>query len=147
MRSNRSKGADVVLSVLSNTRADGAIRARAVEAAGKIGAANSKHERSRELSKAIVEALEFESGRRSMPNRDTIVLGLTAVLRTRPDGGDVATARFLGYSDERVRSDAANTLTRIRAKNANKELRSMLKSDTYAIARANAAQGARGRRG
>ncbi|MBK7705649.1 MAG: peptidylprolyl isomerase [Acidobacteria bacterium] len=134
------KGADVVLSVLSNTRADGAIRARAVEAAGKIGAANSKHERSKELSKAIVEALEFESGRRSMPNRDTIVLGLTAVLRTRPDGGDVATARFLGYSDERVRSDAANTLTRIRAKNANKELRSMLKSDTYAIARANAAR-------
>ncbi|MBK8810637.1 MAG: peptidylprolyl isomerase [Acidobacteria bacterium] len=134
------KGADVVLSVLSNTRADGAIRARAIEAAGKIGAANSKHERSKELSKAIVEALEFESGRRSMPNRDTIVLGLTAVLRTRPDGGDAAAARFLGYSDERVRSDAANTLTRIRAKNANRELRSMLKSDTYAIARANAAR-------
>lgn len=134
------KGADRVLAVLADTREDGALRARAVEAAGKIAAANAKNDRSKELSKAIAEALDFEAGRRSMPHRDTIILGLTAVLRVRPDGGDRIAARFLGYSDERVRADAANTLTRIRAKNANGELRKVLRDDAYAVARANAAR-------
>lgn len=134
------KGTDVILGILENTREDGDLRARAIEAAGKIAAANAKNERSKDLSRAIVEALEFEAGRRSMPDRDSIILGLTAVLRVRPEGGDVLAARFLGHSDERVRADAANTLTRLRAKNANETLRKMLAGDRDPIVRANAAR-------
>ncbi len=134
------RGAETVLSVLADTKADGGLRARAVEAAGKIAAANSKDAKSKELGQAIIAALEFESARRSMPNLDSVILGLTAVLRVRPEGGDVVAAKFLDYSNERVRADAANTLTRIRAKNASAQLRAMLKSDDNVFARANAAR-------
>lgn len=131
---------DALLVVLNDTRDDQDVRARAVEAAGKIVAANGKDPKSELLRKAIVSNLEFESGRRSMPSREVILMGITAVLRARPENGAEATAKFLGYSDARIRSDAANTLTRLRAKNANPELRKMLESDTDAVARANAAR-------
>jgi HEAT repeat protein len=42
--------------------------------------------------------------------------------------------------DERVRADAANTLSRLRSKNSNEQFRAMLRSDPDAIARANAAR-------
>ena len=49
-------------------------------------------------------------------------------------------AKFLTYSDGRIRTDAANTLTRLRAKTANVALRKMLADDENAEARANAAR-------
>ncbi|HNQ15432.1 MAG TPA: HEAT repeat domain-containing protein, partial [Pyrinomonadaceae bacterium] len=134
------KSADFVTGILSNTKEQGDVRARAVEAAGKIAAANAKDPKSKELGTAIVEALRFEAGRRSMPDRDTIILGLTAALRVRPDGAAEVIAKFLGYSDERVRADAGNALARIRTRIATDELRKMLMSDSYSIARANAAR-------
>ncbi|MBS1796687.1 MAG: peptidylprolyl isomerase [Acidobacteria bacterium] len=134
------KAADVLLVILDNLKEDEPVRARAVEAAGKIVAANAKDAKSKELSRAIVENLEFESGRRSMPALDVIRLGLTAVLRARPEKGAEAVARFLGYSDARLRADAANTLTRLRAKNAVERLREMLELDKDAVVRANAAR-------
>ncbi|HQU81596.1 MAG TPA: HEAT repeat domain-containing protein, partial [Pyrinomonadaceae bacterium] len=134
------KGADAILQILSDTREDETLRAKAIEAAGKIAAANAKDEKSKELSKAIVEALEFEAGRRSMPNLEAILKGLTAVLRVRPENGDKIVAEFLTYSDAQIRSDAGNTLARLRAKNANFALRKMLNKDTDAVARANAAR-------
>ena len=134
------KGADVILKTLQNTKDNEQIHARAIEAAGKIAAANAKDEMSKKLGEAILNALEFEAGRRSKPNSEAILLGLTAILRARPENGEITTAKFLTYSDGRIRADAANTLTRIRAKNANETLRKMLVSDDYAVARANAAR-------
>lgn len=134
------KGADAILKVLANTRDDGNVRARAVEAAGKIAAANAKDAKATELGKAIVAALEFEAGRRSMPHRDTILMGLTAVLRARPEGGDAIAARFLGYSDWRIRADALNTLARLRAKNVNEKARELLAEDPDPVVRASAAR-------
>jgi len=135
-----TKAADALLKVLSDLKADENVRARAAEAAGKIAAANAKDEKAKELGKAIVAALEFESGRRSMPSREVILFGITAVLRARPEGGEAAVAKFLTYSDARIRADALNTLARLRAKSANETIRKMLKSDTDAVVRANAAR-------
>ncbi len=135
-----SKAADAILKVLSDTKNLDAVRARATEAAGKIAAANPTAPKSKDLGAAILDNLKFEDARRSKPSRDVVLLGLTAVLRARPDGGDVVTAKFLTYTDERIRIDAANTLTRLRAKNANDALRIILKSDDNAVARANAAR-------
>lgn len=134
------KAADALLQVLGNTKNDGTLRAKAIEAAGKIAAANAKDEKSKELGKAIVAALEFEARRRSAPSLETILKGLTAVLRVRPENGNVVVAEFLTYSDARIRADAGNTLARLRAKNANETLRTMLQKDSDAVARANAAR-------
>jgi len=134
------KAADAILQVLGNLKNDETLRAKAIEAAGKIAAANAKDEKSKELGKAIVAALEFENGRRSAPSSETILKGLTAVLRVRPENGDKIVAEFLTYSDARIRSDAGNTLARLRAKNANETLRTMLQKDSDAVVRANAAR-------
>ena len=134
------KAADAILKVLDERKNADSVRARAVEAAGKIAAANAKDEKAKDLGEAILENLEFEDERGKSQNRDVVLLGLTAVLRARPEKGNSVTAKFLTSPDERIRIDAGNTLTRLRAKNANDELRKMLKSDTSAVARANAAR-------
>lgn len=134
------KAADAIIKVLSDTRTDGTIRARAVEAAGKIAAANAKDEKSKELGEAILDALEYEDARRSKSNADAIRFGLTAVLRVRPEDGDFVAAKFTTYLDPKIRADAANALSRLRAKNANESLRAMLLSDDDGTARANAAR-------
>ncbi|MCA1608263.1 MAG: peptidylprolyl isomerase, partial [Acidobacteria bacterium] len=77
-----------------------------------------------------------------------VLLALTAALRAaprdatrvRPDRTDTVVAAFLTSSVARIRSDAANTLSRVRAKNANALLRKILADDTDPIARANAAR-------
>src|SRR5215204_268198 len=134
------KAADAILKILANTKNADAVRARATEAAGKIAAANAKDEKSKGLGEAIVANLEYEAIRGKEQVRDVILFGLTAVLRARPENGASVSAKFLTNPDERIRTDAANTLTRLRAKNANDALRAMLKSDTNAVARANAAR-------
>ncbi|HEV7905994.1 MAG TPA: peptidylprolyl isomerase, partial [Pyrinomonadaceae bacterium] len=73
-------------------------------------------------------------------NREVALLGLTAVLRARPEGAGRVVALFLNSTDARLRADAANTLTRLRAKNANEQLRKLLLSDADPIVRANAAR-------
>ena len=134
------KGADAIVKVLAETKNDGSVRARAIEAAGKIAAANAKDDKSKPLGEAILDALDYEDKRRSKPNTEAILLGLTAVLRSRPAEGDFVAAKFLTYMDARIRADAANTLSRLRAKNADEQLRAMLLSDDDANARANAAR-------
>lgn len=134
------KAAGAILRILQNTKEDGAIRAKAVEAAGKIAAANAKDEAAKALGEAILDALEYEDGRRSAAHRETVLKGLTAVLRARPEEGNFIAAKFLTYRDARIRADAANTLARLRAKNANDALRAVLMTDDDAIARANAAR-------
>ncbi|HEV2881442.1 MAG TPA: peptidylprolyl isomerase [Pyrinomonadaceae bacterium] len=116
------------------------VRARAVEALGKIAAAMPKTDEARvkQIGRALL--IELEARGRIAANREVALLGLTAVLRARPEGAERVVALFLDSTDARLRADAANTLTRLRAKNANDQLRKLLASDTDAVVRANAAR-------
>jgi cyclophilin family peptidyl-prolyl cis-trans isomerase/HEAT repeat protein len=134
------KAADAILVVLKDGKSFPGVRARLVEAAGKIAAANPKDAKSKELGEAILDALEAEDRKGKTQNRDIILLGLTAVLRVRPEDGDLVAAKFLTNLDSRIRADAANTLARLRSKKSNDALRVMLLSDDDAVARANAAR-------
>ncbi len=134
------KGADAIIKVLAETKNDGSLRARAIEAAGKIAAANAKDGKSKALGEAILDALEYEDARRSKPNTEAILFGLTATLRVRPEEGDFVAAKFLNYLNPSIRADAANALSRLRAKNAVEQLRAMLLSDDDPNVRANVAR-------
>lgn len=134
------KAADAILSVLKNNESADAVRARAIEAAGKIAASNAKDDKSKQLGEAILDVLEKEDLRGKQQSKEIVLLGITAALRARPEGADFVVAKFLTNLDARVRADAANTLARIRAKTANEKLRAMLLSDDDPIARANAAR-------
>jgi cyclophilin family peptidyl-prolyl cis-trans isomerase/HEAT repeat protein len=120
------------------------VRARAVEALGKIAAALPPDDKmsAKLFGDAIIAALNFERARRPAPSREVILMGLTAALRARPADAAKTVALYLNYPDPRVRADAANTLSRLRAKDAaaNEALRAMLTSDVDAVARANAAR-------
>ena len=125
----------------------GELRARALEALGKIGAAvpDEQLDRRREIGNLIREALEVEAGRSQGPtlpdsDRLTILLGLTAALRSRPATPGPTIAKFLSSADGRIRSDAANVLARLRAKDGNEQLRKLLVSDPDPNVRANAAR-------
>jgi cyclophilin family peptidyl-prolyl cis-trans isomerase/HEAT repeat protein len=146
------KAADAILKVLQNTENPDSLRARAAEAAGKIASLNAQNEEAKKagtpksaseekaaaLGEAILDTLEFEDKRGARQSREVVLLALTAALRVRADETDVVIAKFLTNLDARVRADAANTLARIRAKNANETLRAMILSDDDAVARANA---------
>jgi cyclophilin family peptidyl-prolyl cis-trans isomerase/HEAT repeat protein len=135
-------GANVLLTTLKNTSVTGELRARSVEALGKIAGAlpTDQQARKRELGVAIVDALKFELQRRGTADVQTILFGLTAALRSaQPDAGPTI-AKFLTHSNPRVRSDAANALARLRLKDGNEELRRLLTKDLDANVRANAAR-------
>lgn len=134
--------ADALLSVFLNNRGDEVVRARAVEALGKIAAALPKEQKARQqqLAGAILEALKFEARRRSASDRLTVLLGLTAVLRAKPANAGPIVAEFLHYSDPRIRADAANTLARLKLNDGNDQLRKLLTTDSDPVVRANAAR-------
>lgn len=142
------KGADAILKLLNDPKTHAKVRARAVEAAGKIAAANIKDEKSKLLNEAVLKTLDDENRRGVKQDRTTVLLGLNAAGRSasndpkrkRPDDTDFITAEFLKSKDARTRSDAANTLARLRASQANTALRTILSADADAIARANAAR-------
>ncbi|MDQ1558627.1 MAG: hypothetical protein QOD32_1687 [Pyrinomonadaceae bacterium] len=117
-----------------------AVRARVVEALGKIAAAMPEADAARVKEIGRVLLVELETRGRIAANREAALLGLTAVLRARPEGAGRVVALFLDSADARLRADAASTLTRLRAKNANDQLRKLLASDTDAVVRANAAR-------
>jgi cyclophilin family peptidyl-prolyl cis-trans isomerase/HEAT repeat protein len=133
--------ADALIAVVKQHR-DSLARARAVEALGKIAAAlpEAQVARQKELGAEILDALNFENRRRSAPDHFTILLGLTAVLRAKPDNAGPVVAEFLDYSDPRIRADAANTLARLKLNAGNNELRKRLTEDPDAVVRANAAR-------
>ena len=147
-------GADALIAVLTDTREPGAVRARAVEGLGKIGAVLVSTTAARggqprtpgvedktlaQVRLAILDALKFESGRRSASDASTILLGLTAALRVRPEGAGPVIVKFLGYSDPRLVAAALNTMARLRLKDNNEQVRQLL-NDGDAIVRANAAR-------
>lgn len=147
-------GAEALIAVLNDTNEPGEVRARAVEALGKIGAvlvssapasggqAGSPRVENQPLTKirqVILDALKFEAGRRAQPDRATILAGLTAALRIRPDGAGPVVVKFLSYSDPRIVADALNTIARLRLKDDNDRVRQLL-NNSDAIVRANAAR-------
>ena len=138
-----AEGGEAVLDILKAesgyAKRDKNVLSRAVEAAGKIVAANAKDESLNELKSAIVRVLndELASG---APIREVVLAGVTAILRTRPDGGDAVVAKFLESEDARVRADALNTLTRLRSKLRLGDIRGLLRRDPDAVVRANAAR-------
>jgi cyclophilin family peptidyl-prolyl cis-trans isomerase/HEAT repeat protein len=138
-------GADALINIIPRTSSDWVgsenVRARAIEALGKIAAALPKAEeaRTRRYGKVILDALADESGRRLLPERLTILLGLTAVLRAHPDGAGPVIVKFLSYSDPRIVADALNTMARLRLKDGNDQVRKLLNNGDP-IVRANAAR-------
>jgi cyclophilin family peptidyl-prolyl cis-trans isomerase/HEAT repeat protein len=147
-------GAEALITILDDTTQPGAVRARAVEALGKIGAVALSNSAAsggqtalpkvedKSLTKirlAILDALKFESGRRAAPDRTTILLGLTAALRVRPEAAGPIIVKFLGHTDPRIVADALNTMARLRLKDNNDQVRQLLNNGD-AIVRANAAR-------
>jgi cyclophilin family peptidyl-prolyl cis-trans isomerase/HEAT repeat protein len=117
------------------------VRARAVEALGKIAAALPKSDeaRAKEIGEVILKALEDER-RNAKPARGLVLLGLTAALRAHPAGAGPTASRFLNATDARVRADAANTLSRLRSKDGLAQLRALVANDPDPVVRANAAR-------
>jgi cyclophilin family peptidyl-prolyl cis-trans isomerase/HEAT repeat protein len=126
--------ANALIATLKDAR--GELRARAIEALGKIAAAlpAAQQARQRELGAAILET--FKSTTLDEP---TILFGLTAALRARPTDAGPTIAKFLTHPNPRIRADAGNALARLRLKDGNEQLRKLL-ADVDPIVRANAAR-------
>ncbi|HEV2761460.1 MAG TPA: peptidylprolyl isomerase [Pyrinomonadaceae bacterium] len=135
-----ASAADALLQALRLSKS-AEVRARAVEALGKIAAAlpEAQAARKRELGEAILSTLRIEQ-KAAKPSRGVVLMGLTAALRARPADAGKAVATFLSSTDARVRADAANTLARLRSRDANEQLRQLLSNDTDAVVRANVAR-------
>ena len=136
-----ASSADALIGILRRP-VPGKLRSRVVEALGKIAASLPKTDeaRAQALGEALLKALASEAGRSPRQDKEAILLGLTAVLRARPANAGPVVARFLADADARIRADAANTLARLRAKEANAQLRLLLVNDADPIVRANAAR-------
>lgn len=133
---------EVLIAELSAARTNRELRARIMEALGKIAAALPKSEvqKVRDSGSAILNILKSEDEARSRPDHQTALLGLTAVLRARPEGAGKVIVQFLSYREPRVRSDAANALARLRANDGNQQLRQLLIADLDPVVRANSAR-------
>jgi cyclophilin family peptidyl-prolyl cis-trans isomerase/HEAT repeat protein len=132
---------DALLSALRREREASEVRARVLEAIGKLAAATPKSDepRARTLGEAILNTLTASTLSKTGSDRELVLMGLTAALRAHPANAAPVVAKFLSHADARVRADAANTLARLRAKEATDKLRSLL-VDTDAVVRANAAR-------
>ena len=117
------------------------VRARIIEALGKIAGALPRNDeaRSQTLGTAILNALDAELQNRPN-NREVVLIGFTAALRAGPKGAGKVIALFLSDPDSRVRADAGNALARLRASEGNEKLRNLLTDDPDPIVRANAAR-------
>ena len=133
--------AEALVAVLKNNP-NLAGHAQALEALGKIAAALPKEQaaRAQQLASVVLETLAFENRRRSAPDELTVLLGLTAVLRARPDNAGPTLVEFLRSQNPRIRADAANTLARLKLKDGNDQLRKLLTSDPDPVVRANSAR-------
>ncbi|HEX8140610.1 MAG TPA: peptidylprolyl isomerase [Pyrinomonadaceae bacterium] len=134
--------ADALLAALSRASETSQVRARIVEAIGKITAALPKAEEARgvALGQAVLSVLDREAGLGPRSDRRTVLLGLTAALRAHPDRVGPVLGKFLSHKDWRVRADALNALARLRNGAANDMVRPLLVSDAEPVVRANAAR-------
>ncbi|HEY6122708.1 MAG TPA: peptidylprolyl isomerase, partial [Pyrinomonadaceae bacterium] len=116
------------------------VRARAVEALGKIAAALPKSDEAlkKSVGTSILQTLEFEGALGEKGENEVILLALTAALRARPEGSGAVISKFLNHSESRIRADAANALARLKVTGGNDRLRNLLTTDPDPIVRANA---------
>ncbi len=135
-------GAEPLLALLKNPDQPAIVRARVIEALGKIAGAMPREQEPRrlELGAAIVEELKVDAAKGPTSDRLTAILGLTAALRSRPANAGSTIAKFLSHADARVRADAGNTLARLRLNDGNEQLRKLVSTDADAVVRANAAR-------
>ena len=135
------KGANDLVAVLKTASSSVELKARAVEALGKIAGALPREQeaRQRELGAVILETLNTAAESRST-DQSLILFGLTAALRSRPANAGPTIVKFLNSANPRVRADAANALARLRLKDGIEQFRSLLASDPDPIVRANAAR-------
>lgn len=139
------RGIEGLAAALAASTATPAVQARIIEAIGKISAALPRNDEthSRIAGDAILGALRSHrpAGAGAGRSRPEVVLAaLTAALRAHPANAADEVKLFLADTNARVRADAANTLARLRAKNAGPELRARLLSDPSPEVRANAAR-------
>ncbi|MCA1578616.1 MAG: peptidylprolyl isomerase [Acidobacteria bacterium] len=132
--------AHLLVEIIKANKERGELRARALEALGKIAAAlpTEQQARQRDLGAVIREALEVEA--KQPTNQLNILFGLTAALRARAADAGPAIAKFLSSPDGRIRSDAGNALARLRLKDGNDLLRKLAYEDPDPNVRANAAR-------
>lgn len=138
-------GAAAIIDILKSesgfAKRDRVMLARAVEAAGKIAAANPNEPISKELGLAVVKVVNDEREDRAVsPSAEVVRAGATAILRSRPDGGAEALTPFIGHSDNALLADVLNALVRLRYKGANEKARELLTKSADPIVRANAAR-------
>ena len=139
-------GAYALVTVIKNT--DHPARARAIEALGKVAAAMNAakpaadapdDERLDQCKTAILDGLRYELQRKPVRDRLTVLLGLTAVLRIRPDGAGSLVTKFLDDMDTAVIATALNTMARLRLQDGNERVRQLLNHNDPLV-RANAAR-------
>jgi cyclophilin family peptidyl-prolyl cis-trans isomerase/HEAT repeat protein len=94
----------------------------------------------KEIGKSILDQLSHERRSRARHDDLTVLLGLTAVLRAKPENAGPEVAEFLRYQNPRIRADAANTLARLKLNDGNRTLLSLLRTDPESDVRANAAR-------
>lgn len=134
-------GANALSDVLKTRTEQVEVRARAIEGLGKIAAALPPEQQARlgEISSLVLETLKAES-EQTNPDRQLLLLGITAVLRAKPANSGQTLANLLANKDARVRADAGNALARLRLKDGNVKLLQLLTTDPDANVRANAAR-------
>jgi cyclophilin family peptidyl-prolyl cis-trans isomerase/HEAT repeat protein len=134
-------GADALFAILADPSSPAPVVARSVEALGKIAAAlpEIQKEHRAEIGKSILGLLRFENEPGTRADRLTVLLGLTAALRARPESAASVVSDFLNSSDPRILADTLNTMARLRLKDANEKVRQLL-SNSDPIVRANAAR-------
>ena len=135
------KGASALSEVLKTQTESVEVRARAIEALGKIAAPLPPEQQARltEISGVVLESLKAET-EQTNPNRQFLLFGITAVLRSKPANAGQILANLLSNKDARIRADAGNALARLRSKDGNARLLELLTTDPDANVRANAAR-------
>lgn len=137
-----ASGIDALILALKRPNEQGEVRARILEAMGKIAAALPKTDEAHmtALGEAVLSGLNLEASRGAQADKNVVLAGLTAALRAHPTSAPTVVIRFLSHKDERIRMDALNTLARLRTKDANEQVRPLLTNDPKPIVRANAAR-------
>lgn len=117
------------------------LRARAVEALGKIAAAlpETDRDRRRLCGETILDTLRLQAERGPLADKLTTVLALTAALRARPEGAGPVVIRFLDQDDPQIVAGALNVMARLRLKDGGQKVRDLL-NHRDPIVRANAAR-------
>ncbi|HVG38130.1 MAG TPA: peptidylprolyl isomerase [Pyrinomonadaceae bacterium] len=145
------KGAAALTGALGRDGETARVRARAVEALGKISAASSSGGSGNQTNKAAspeLQSVNAEIARTLAQTgaygaggeeREVALAAVTAALRARLTASSKDVAVFLKHPDARLRADAANTLARLRARDVNAPLEAAL-ADSDPVVRANAAR-------